>query len=70
MKRCEAAGPSSFPHAFLEGLSAPWAGLRLMNDNPSLWRYGVLPVAVNLAITALLLAALFGGGVYLFPAFP
>ncbi len=68
-KRCESPARASFPGAFLEGLSAPWAGLRLMNDNPSLWRYGVLPVAVNLAITALLLAALIGGGAYLFPAF-
>jgi len=33
-----------------------------MFDNPALWRYGILPVAVNLLITGLLLVLLIGGG--------
>lgn len=50
--------------AFHEGLAVPWAGLRYMSKNVSLWRYGILPVIVNLLITGLLLAFLIGAGVY------
>ncbi|MCD4727515.1 MAG: EI24 domain-containing protein [Pirellulales bacterium] len=68
VRRCGSAARASFPRAFLEGLAAPWTGLRYMSDNPKLWRYGILPVAVNLLITGLLLALLIVGGVYFFPA--
>lgn len=39
-----------------------------MNASPGLWRYGVLPIAVNLLITILLLGLLVGGGIFFFPA--
>ena len=39
-----------------------------MSANPSLWRYGVAPIVMNLFITGLLLFLLVVGGVYFFPA--
>jgi len=56
------------PRAFYDGLAAPWAGLRFIANNPTLWRYGVLPIAVNLLITGLLLFLLIGTGFWFFPA--
>jgi len=53
---------------FREGLMTPWDGLRHMARNPSLWRYGILPVVVNLLITGLLLMILIATGVYFFTA--
>lgn len=50
--------------AFHEGFTAPLAGLRYLSHNVTLWRYGVLPILVNLLITGLLLAALAGAGIY------
>ncbi|MBN1394755.1 MAG: EI24 domain-containing protein [Pirellulales bacterium] len=58
----------SHPRSFLAGAAAPWNGLRFMSDNPGLWRYGLLPIAVNLLITGLLLGLLIGGGFYFLPA--
>jgi CysZ protein len=53
---------------FREGLMTPWDGLRYMSRNPALWRYGILPVVVNLLITGLLLMILIATGVYFFTA--
>ena len=48
--------------AFLEGLKTPIAGFDFMGQNPKLWRYGILPVALNLLLTGLVLLALPIGG--------
>jgi len=48
----------SISAAFGEGLSAPWLGFRYMARHPGLWRYGVIPVLLNLLITTLLLVLL------------
>jgi CysZ protein len=66
VRRCGPAARASFPQTLAEGLSAPWAGLKYMADRPALWRYGLWPVLLNLAITGLLAALLAAGGVYLF----
>ena len=58
--------PTPAWQAFQDGLAAPWTGFQFMSSHPSLWRYGVLPVLLNLLITGLLLAILIGAGVYLF----
>ncbi|MCC6123679.1 MAG: EI24 domain-containing protein [Pirellulales bacterium] len=50
--------------AFLEGLQAPLTGFEFMGRNPKLWRYGILPVAVNLLLTGLVLLGLIGAGAY------
>jgi uncharacterized protein involved in cysteine biosynthesis len=50
--------------AYCEGLKTPLAGLEFMGKNPMLWRYGVLPVAVNLLLTGLVLFAMIGACVY------
>jgi CysZ protein len=52
------SAPPSIPAAFAEGLSAPWLGWRYMLRHPGLWRYGLIPVLLNLLITSLLLAGL------------
>ena len=50
---------SRFPlAAFWEGACGPWAGLRYMNCHPTLWRYGVIPVILNLIITAVVVVVL------------
>ncbi len=56
----------SIPAAFGEGLSAPWLGLRYMFRHPALWRYGLIPVLLNLLITTLLLVVLIGVAVLFF----
>lgn len=50
--------------AFREGLAVPWAGLRFMRQRPRLWSYGLIPVLLNLLISALLLALLVGLAAY------
>jgi CysZ protein len=40
---------------FLRGARAPWDGLRHMLRHPALWRYAVIPILLNLAITATVL---------------
>jgi len=52
--------------AFGEGLSAPWLGFRHMARHPGLWRYGVVPVLLNLLITTMLLVVLVGLAVLFF----
>jgi hypothetical protein len=41
--------------AFREGLAAPWLGFRHMCRHPHLWRYGVVPILLNLLITAVVI---------------
>ena len=57
----EAGRKVRFP-AFREGLLAPWEGFRFMNRNPRLWQYGLLPVFLNLFITAFVLVSLILSG--------
>ncbi|MHC4177259.1 MAG: EI24 domain-containing protein [Planctomycetota bacterium] len=56
----------SIPAAFGEGLSTPWLGLRYMSRHPALWRYGVIPVLLNLVITTLLLVVLIAVAILFF----
>lgn len=60
--------PLSAGRDFHEGFAAPWRGLQFMSQHPGLWRYGVLPVLLNLLITGLLFAGLVAAGVYGFSA--
>ena len=59
--------------AFREGFAVPWNGFRYMNRHPSLWRYGVIPILLNLLITIFVLALLILGVIafatYLHPKF-
>ena len=58
-------GASTSPlAAFREGFATPWDGFRHMARHPGLWRYGVLPVVLNLLITGLLLVLLVSAAVY------
>ena len=50
--------------AFREGLAAPMAGFSFMNRHPGLWRYAVIPIVLNLLITALVLGLLIAAGVW------
>jgi len=60
--------------AFRQGLAAPWDGFRYMSRHPSLWRFGLLPVLLNLLITLFVFVLLAGAAVafavYLHPKFP
>jgi uncharacterized protein involved in cysteine biosynthesis len=47
-------------HALFAGLTAPWRGFVYMCRHPALWRYGVIPVLLNLLINIVLLLALVG----------
>jgi CysZ protein len=59
MKRTgQRAGLASGLRGFVVGFAAPWAGFRYMNRHPALWRHGILPIACNLVLSVLLLAAL------------
>ena len=42
-------------HGWREGFAAPWNGFVYLCRNPALWRYGVIPIILNLLITALVL---------------
>lgn len=56
----------SFPAAFGEGLATPWVGFRYMSHHPGLWRYGVIPVLLNLLISTLLLVVLIAVAAWFF----
>jgi CysZ protein len=66
--------PVTFLHVFCEGLKTPLAGFDFMNRNRKLWRYGILPVAVNLLLTGFMLLTLIAAGAYfvsaIHPKFP
>jgi uncharacterized protein involved in cysteine biosynthesis len=55
------------------GLAAPWRGLGYLQDHPALWRYGILPVALNILVTLLVLAGVAASAValavYIHPRF-
>ena len=46
--------------AFREGFASPWTGWQYMWEQPSLWRYGLIPLVMNLLVTGLLAAVLIG----------
>jgi CysZ protein len=50
---------------FGEGMSAPFEGFSFLNKNPALWRYAIIPILINFAITLLILAGAVIGGYYL-----
>ncbi len=54
---------------FWEGFQTPLAGLRYMQEHPKLWRYGLVPLALNLIITCCVLIGLFFTIGYLRPEF-
>jgi CysZ protein len=51
--------------AFVAGLTAPWHGLQHMCRHPALWRYAIVPVVLNVLITAAVLTTLVAAGVAL-----
>src|SRR5688500_5166498 len=59
---------------FGQGFAAPWHGARFLCRHPGLWRYAILPIVLNLAITGLVLVLLFAGAAafanHLHPRFP
>ena len=62
-------GPSSvFAWAgIVEGFAAPVRGLSYLNRNPRLWRYAAWPLAINLAISLLILAGIGYAGWWVAP---
>jgi uncharacterized protein involved in cysteine biosynthesis len=60
--------------AFGRGFAAPWRGFVYLWKHPALWLYGIVPVLLNLLITAVVLAILVGAAIafviYLHPKFP
>jgi uncharacterized protein involved in cysteine biosynthesis len=51
--------------AFIDGLAAPWAGLRYMWRYPKLWRYAIIPVVLNVLITVVVLGGFLAASVTL-----
>lgn len=49
---------------FREGMTAPISGWHVLGRHPALWRYAIIPVALNLLITLLILVALVSVGVF------
>ncbi|MCX7424721.1 MAG: EI24 domain-containing protein [Planctomycetia bacterium] len=66
LRDCRVATRPAAWAAFREGFAAPWVGFRYMRSRPALWRYGILPVLLNLLVTAFVLAVLVAATVYLF----
>ena len=56
--------------AFCQGFFAPWHGFLYMNRNPSLWRFAVLPILLNVLITIVVLLLLIAGVVALLAYLP
>jgi CysZ protein len=60
--------------AFSRGFAAPWRGFVYLWEHPGLWIYGIVPVLLNLVITAFVLAILVGAAIafviYFHPKFP
>jgi CysZ protein len=63
--------PSS---AFLQGVLVPWRGFLFLMRRPTLWRYGVIPLVLNLFITTFVAVSFLGGVaallVWLHPYYP
>ena len=55
---------------FVAGLTAPLYGLHYMMRHPALWRYGLLPLLLNLLITAVLFVGLIVAAVFCFNWLP
>jgi uncharacterized protein involved in cysteine biosynthesis len=49
---------------FAEGFLAPFSGLSFMSHQPGLWRYGIIPVVLNMFISILVLVLLVVVAVY------
>lgn len=68
-----ASAPRGFFADFYAGFAAPWRGLAYLNKHPALWRYGILPVLLNILVTLLvLMGAVWGAialGNYIHPRF-
>jgi CysZ protein len=62
------------PSALLQGVLVPWRGFLFLLRRPTLWRYGVIPLVLNLIITSLVAASFLGGVVallvWLHPYYP
>lgn len=60
--------------AFVRGFTAPWRGFVYLCREPGLWLYGIVPVLLNLLITAFVLAIFLSAAIafmaYLHPEFP
>lgn len=50
--------------AFREGFAVPREGFVYLCRNPGLWRYAVIPILLNVLITAIVLGLLVGAAVY------
>lgn len=75
MADAESQGKSvGWPSAFGRGFIAPWRGFVYLCKHPALWLYGIVPVLLNLVITAVVLAILIGAAIafmaYVHPSFP
>jgi CysZ protein len=51
----------SHPSAVLQGVLVPWRGFLFLLRRPTLWRYGVIPLVLNLFITTFVAASFLGG---------
>lgn len=57
---------SSGARGFAEGASAAWRGARFLGRRRWLWKYALAPVALNVLVTAILLAGLIAAAVWFF----
>ena len=55
--------PRGFFAEFYAGFAAPWRGLAYLNKHPALWRYGILPVLLNILVTLLVLVGAVWGAI-------
>jgi CysZ protein len=53
----------SFVIELYSGLAAPWRGLAYLNRHPALWRYGILPLVLNILVTMLVLVGAVWGAI-------
>ncbi len=44
---------------FLQGLAVPWRGYQFLKANPQLWRYGAIPLFLNLLISVAMSGVLY-----------
>jgi uncharacterized protein involved in cysteine biosynthesis len=56
----------SHPSTVLQGILVPWRGFLFLMRRPTLWRYGVIPLVLNLFITTFVAASFLGGVAALF----
>ncbi len=53
--------PLGWRDSFRQGFTAVWRGFLYLCEQPSLWRYAVIPLVLNLLLTAFILALLLVG---------